>query len=208
MDKMTITRALTKLKTLDSKIQEKIRELSSIGVFVTMRNDEVLLPQGETSQENAAATITSVYKSITDLIDLQWRLKGAIAKSNAVTEVTIAGIKMTVADAVFYKQKKLANLTTVRNTIREIIVSSDRNIERANQKVENEITIMLTNGMDKKTNVNTDIVHLMKKEKMIYIVDPANMRQQLECLNKQIDNFTEEVDFVLSESNTRTEIEI
>lgn len=47
----------------------------------------------------------------------------------------------------------------------------------------------------------------MEKNKLV-IYDPISIKDKIEKLEKEIDEFLMEVDFVLSESNSRTTIEI
>lgn len=82
MSKITITRALTELKTLDKRIQKAIDS----GTFVSFYG------QFFKPDENSKSA-QSNYQSIMDLLERRKQIKSLIVMSNAVTKVIIYGKK-------------------------------------------------------------------------------------------------------------------
>ena len=95
MRKISITEALNELKLYDSKIMKAITNAKLVGA-AKKSADKVGVVKKEDFEERAKAS----YQSVTDLIANRNTLKSAIVKSNAVTEVTINGKTMTVAEAI------------------------------------------------------------------------------------------------------------
>ena len=95
MRKISITEALNELKLYDSKINKAIAN-AKLASAAKKSSDKVGVVKKEEFEERAKAS----YQSVTDLIANRNALKSAIVKSNAVTEVTINGKTMTVAEAI------------------------------------------------------------------------------------------------------------
>ena len=95
MRTITITEALNELKLYDSKINKAITNAKLAGA-AKKSADKI----GVVTKDEFKEKAKSSYQSIVDLIENRNALKSAIVKSNAVTEVEIAGKKMTVAEAI------------------------------------------------------------------------------------------------------------
>ena len=92
MRKITITEGLVELKLLDSRIRKATVKDWAIGVYskdVTQENKKKF---EEVTKAN--------YQSIKDLINERAKIKSAIVKSNAKTQVKVGEKKMTVAEAI------------------------------------------------------------------------------------------------------------
>ena len=98
--KITITEALAQLKLMDKRIM-KGTKVSIVGYSI-----------GDKPQQNFdAAEIKKNWQSLQDLISARSVLKMAINKSNLITKVTVAGVKMTVLEAkatYWYKESILS----------------------------------------------------------------------------------------------------
>ena len=95
MRKITITEALNELKLYDSKINKAISSASFIGAK-KKTNDKIGVVPTDKFISNAKAALQSVQ----DLIRNRNILKAAIVESNARTMLEVAGLKMTVAEAI------------------------------------------------------------------------------------------------------------
>ena len=95
MRKISITEALNELKLYDSKILKAITNAKLVGAAKKF-SDKVGVFKKEDFEDRAKAS----YQSVTDLIANRNALKSAIVKSNAITEVTVNGKTMTVAEAI------------------------------------------------------------------------------------------------------------
>lgn len=209
MEQITITRGLSELKLIDARIKTSINSLSAIDVFQGRSPNKAMI-SGKTLAE-FEADANSKYKSITDLIERRSDIKSAIMRSNSVTEVLIGGTKMTVADAIEFKtvigyQIELLNRLKVQySSVRTKIETNRVDLEK---KVEAMITQSL--GTDKKTDKSMydTIAGPMFDANELKMVDPLQLEKLIEKSEKAIFDFTSEVDFILSESNARTSIEI
>ena len=209
MTKMTVTRGLAELKTLDARINTAISQ----GVFVAAVPGAQKLPIGVAkSAEQLTSDINASYQTVRDLIKRREAIKRAIIVSNGKTEVVIGGQKMTVAEAIERKTSinylngfhahmamQLQNTTNVVNT------------QNARVDADIEKRVMAAYG-NEKGKVSEDqhkiIADAVKKESAAELLDPKKINDQIATVRKEFEDFSMEVDFVLSESNARTEIEI
>lgn len=115
MERMTIHRALSELKLIDAKIDKAIGAISPTGM-----HQKGKLINGQAAEEDFKANAHSYYDSALELMDRKTKIKSRIVESNGTTQVTIAEIQMTVADAINAKailkfKKKLIDTLTGRH---------------------------------------------------------------------------------------------
>jgi len=94
---LSVTRALTELKTLDSRINKSISQNTWIMVKTKNKNSNI-------NEEEFSRNSTAEYQSLCDLIIRRNNVKNAILKSNSETFVEVGGVKMTVSQAIEYKK--------------------------------------------------------------------------------------------------------
>lgn len=207
--KMTIHRALAELKLIDSKIEKAINDINPTGL---MQKDKLVnnLYDKSKFEDDARAK----YQSINDLISRKIKIKSAIVNINAITQVEIAGNKMTIADAITYKsiiqfKKDLISTLTKRHNS----VVSKYNVE--NEKIEqtalHNAQIVLGKQDDKNKLSDTDVKNIVEPylERNKYtLVNPLDVEKLTAILQNEIDSFEMEVDSVLSEINAITHIEV
>ena len=76
-------------------------------------------------------------------------------------------------------------------------------------KVESIVHDQLTNkDVTKKADVEKEACETVDKLYEVKMIDPLTLEDKIKELEKEIDEFQKNVDFVLSESNSRTYIEI
>lgn len=196
--KISITRALVELKTLDSRIQKKIDS----SVFVSFKG------QFHQPAEGVKDAIAS-FQSTNDLIERRKKIKSAIVTSNATTKVTICQSDLTVAETIETKSsiKHKKNLLAVMKAQYGNTVA---NVEAINARVRKELENKSSRDSDKdkaqmsleefsKTYINLHGVELF---------DPLKVSQKIEQLEQFITQFEQEVDYILSEKNATTFIEV
>jgi len=208
--KMSITRALNEVKLLDAKIQKKINESS----FVSCKmNKSAKLIDGVTTPEEFTQLAKSNMQSILDLTNRRKDIKTKIVQSNANTEVEIAGIKMTVADAI-ERKSSIEIDRSLLNRMKSEYRAVTGYIAQRNQQLEDKISKLVDSlvGSDKKdTNmVKTaeELAQNTRDNESYVILDPLKLLKSIETLEQEIMEFESNVDFVLSESNSITSIEI
>ena len=209
MDKktLTLTRALTELKTLDRRIGNAINNLTPVTYSV---GGKMVIP---TTQEEFNSNAESQYSSVKDLINYRAALKRAVVLANAQTVVKVNNLTMTIAEAIDYKQiinYKKTLLKRLRTTYAEVtqrISSVESNNESKLQQLLNTAL-----GGDKAGAGNKvdDIIKNMsdsfKKANEVKLVDPLKVSALIDALDKEITEFDTEIDAVLSETNGKTEI--
>jgi hypothetical protein len=211
MEKMTVTRALAELKLLDSRITKGIAYSGSF-VDVSQKkteNGNKAIKSGMSKDEFEKRAVSN-YTSINDLINRRNKIKSAILKSNANTKVVIGGKEYTVVEAIDQKsaiQYKKDLLSTMKNQLANIL----QEIDKSKTKVESQVETMLAQSLGSNKKVSDSDYDTIAKPFIeaneLKLIDPLKLQDKIDMLDKEIDEFETEVDFVLSESNSRTEIE-
>ena len=198
---MTITRALVELKTLDKRIQKSIDE----SVFCSIKG-ELRKP------EAATANAQSNYDKVRDLMNRRVKLKSAIVASNANTKIRVCGMDLTVAEAIELKSS-IKNYKTLLNRMRQQYGDSVVRVEQENQRsrtnLENSLSRSATdkNNSDATMNITEYSKQYMKMHG-VELHDPINLKEKIDSLEKFINDYESEVDFVLSEKNATTKLSI
>lgn len=209
--KMSVTRALVELKTLDTQINRAVNQ----GVFVTVTkglSDQKVVNDGKcTSVEDATRQIQGSFDKVSELIERRQKIKSAIVKSNANTLVQIAGREMSVAEAIELKTS-ISNKQEFLTALQRQVGTAVYTVETSNKALDEQINKLLeaTFGKDKKVSEEESkvIIDSQKKTKVLEVLDPFNIQKKIEELNSEIESVTSQLDFILSESNAKTEIEV
>lgn len=205
--KMSITRALNELSLLESRISRAISE----SVFSTHKkaSSKNVLNGRKTIEEFSQEAKASL-QSVQALIERRKQIKELIVASNAVTKVTVGTKEYTVASAIERKtsiqldKMLLSKMTTS-------FANSMTNVERANDKLENEINSMNIAYMSKENSVSETMLKMnqeYREQNETVLVDPLNIQKLIETMKNDIEEFESNVDFALSESNAITQIEV
>lgn len=205
--KMTIHRALSELKLIDSKIEKKISELNPSGVF---QKDKKINNYIEKTDFEIDAK--SKFNSINSLIERKNLIKSAIVKANAETKVKVSEKEMTIADAINFK----SSIKFKKNLVESLKNQHNRTISllnTGNEKVEKNIQSILEATFGKENvKVGNDDVDFVRKPYMetneFHLFDPLGVIKKIEEIETEIGDFESEVDAVLSEINATTQIEI
>jgi len=141
---ITLTEALAELKLLNKKIEKKLFEMDMTNNLVdyVIGSNKTLELSGE-DPETFSREAQSSLDSLSQLIENRNTLKSVIAKTNAITEVTINGKVYTIVEAIERKnniklEKKLLGILEgqYRNTY-------DR-VQQLNTKAEAMISPVLS----------------------------------------------------------------
>lgn len=204
---MTIHRALSELKLMDSKIQKQTQEIMPVGI----RQKDKLV-NGFVSLEDFTKSAQSKFDSVLELIKRKTTLKSAIVEANGKTKVKVADKEMTIADAINKKsilvyQKQL--IDKLKSELQRHTGSLNKNNETIAQNVQNLLVAAL--GKDKATWKESDVTSIQKpyqEANEFHLVDPLGVQKQIDILEKEVSEFEAEVDAVLSEINAVTIIEV
>lgn len=211
MTTMSITRALTRAKT----IEKQLARLVESQFVVTLMKREVD-DESDVFKDNLKMT-QSNFDQFNALFAELNNIKAAVRKSNEVTKVVIGGEELTVADALVYK-----NTIAYRNSFLDRITRENRNAESRVEQSKisadtkfasvRENLIKNSQGQDVsedylKTVLTEEERRLKKAIVEVKVSGINNVNEYIEAERKRIDTFLEEVDYVLSESNATTIIE-
>lgn len=204
---MTIHRALSELKLIDAKIAKQTDEFFPVGIY-----QKGGLIQNHIKPEDFSAMAQSKFDSVTDLIRRKKALKSAIVASNGVTKVTVAGIDMTVADAINNKnaidlQKLL--LARMKGAQQACIAQLNKNNDAVQANVQRllEVTFGKENVKVEPKDMNAVRGPYIEANTWL-LYDPLDVTKKIEELETYITAFEADVDAALSEINAVTFIEI
>ena len=202
MKEVTITRALTELKTIDDRIDKAMGSLTPIAVVIGTSSDI----NGQSRDEWEKSQI-GYYDTVISLIERKRKIKKKIAESNQITNVTIGEKTMTVQEAIFMKDtiKELASLKSILSEQHQKHIQLQQSAEMRLQENFNKFLSGLTATDTPKDNIDA-MTESFKESNKVTLVDPLSTVSKIEKLNEQIQQFIVDVDAILSESNSTTEI--
>lgn len=199
VEQISITRALNELKLLDKRISKHIQS----SVFVTHEVNKKVNAKVFTPKEDL--------QSINDLIQRRQIIKSKIMESNAITKVTIAGKTMTVVEAIELKES-IKYKKELRDRIAHQVRRARKEIEDINEVAQGRLDSLLQANFGKESKTKDSEMEAISKPFLerneAKELDPLGIDSVYEKLENEIDDFENEVDFVLSESNSLTKIEI
>ncbi len=208
MRKISITEALNELKLYDSKINKAIAN-AKLASAAKKCSDNVGVIKKEEFTKRAKAS----YQSIVDLIANRNTLKSAIVKSNAVTEVSVNGKSMTVAEAIERKNSIEYEIMFLNEMKKQYVFATDT-VNKENKKVDNKVDELLATLIGKETSKDMskesqEAIEKPYREKNEFeFIDPIGIYDKMIELEADIDGFSSEVDTKLVLSNATTFIEI
>lgn len=208
MEKITVTRALAELKMLDKRIVKKTSETLFVDCY-QRRADKAL--KSNVTKKEFESNLVGNYKSIVDLIARRSNIKKAILKSNSNTNVKIADKTYTVAEAISAKDSIVLQQTLLDKMSKDYTLVNKK-IEDNRQALEETVANMLEKnlGNDKKTDKEAynNIASPFIEANEFNMLDPIKIKNKIDKLSEEVEEFMTEVDFVLSESNSRTDIKV
>lgn len=209
---ISIHRALQQLKTLDSRISTATRDMKLIAV-VRGDNKDVEYPKTLVGAQELENTIRASLQSVDDLISQRQKIKAAIAKSNAQTIVKVAGVNMTVVEAIEakriaqYKSEVLAQMVMQSNQAIQAVERLNAEID-ATIKKQTEV-LQGRNTTAKVSDADTQLIQRAAEARTKpTLVDPLNIKDLFLVRQKELQDFLDDVDATLSESNAVTTIEV
>jgi len=202
---MTIHRALSELKLIDSKISKAITSINPIGVQQKGKKINNHISEDE-FQKNAISN----YDSFNSLVDRKVKIKNAIVNANATTKLKIGDKELTISEAINYK-----TVIDMKKEFLEVLKSKNNHavgsLNKSNETVQANLQLILektfgANKPEKETLDNVRTPFLQQNEFMLF--DPIKINEKISELENQIGVFESEVDSALSEINAVTKIEI
>lgn len=211
MAKISIVRALTELKRLDARIDQAIRSGVFAGAAVG-RGEKLRVVNSKKSTYDVTLEIRASFQKVSDLVSNRAKLKSAIVASNAVTKVTLGGKEMTVADAIDLKatlpsMKKLAaEVATQTNRVRAAVTQQN---DRLEAEINAQTQALLGADKAKQDAATLQMIDTTQRDmKEQSMIAEEFVKAQVDDLTAQIADIETELDFVLSESNALTTVEV
>ena len=207
----TVTRALSRINALQDKIQ-KAADLT----YVTTVNTIKL------NSEDTLKTLTDLKANIqsVEAIKLEiLKLKLKIQESNLSTIVTINNKEMTVREAIELKYlyenyfSRISNVMTDqlrRSKLKQSAAQTE--IENSQQEAIKQLTAMDSSisaeEVESRSKVSIELVRQTKELSVISFNGTEDAENSVKNYIEEISTYLEEVDYVLSESNATTTIEV
>lgn len=205
MTQISITRALAEVKSLNDRIEKATRGTVFINTTVGGRT------VNGTDLQSTTNTLKANLQSVRDLIARRQTVKAAVIRSNSNTVVTINGIEMTVAEAIERKgsidkeRTLLAVLNQQLGQVRSIV-------ERKNIEMQARIDTMVLAAVGKDRKATEEELDAISKpyiaSNITAPLDPNGLEVVVAKMEEDINGFVFEVDFVLSEANAKTTIDV
>ena len=209
--KISITRALVELKRFDQRITQALNSSKFVERTVG-RGNKRKVPFSNVSIADTEAAIRGSYDKVDQLIKNRAAMKSKIVLSNATTKVTVLGTEMTVAEAIELKTSVSSRQQYV-NVLRAQLQQHRQVIEVDNAKLQAKIDTSLNSiyGTEKAKIDAAMVAQVADPQRDLLeseLLDPAGIEKRIEKLQEEISEIASEIDFVLSEANARTEIEV
>ena len=212
-EQMTVHKALAELKIIDDRINKAIGE----GTYVIANKHSNQKIHGMTIDEFKTQMLSDFHK-VSDLIDRRNAIKRAVVASNAVTKVKIGDTEYTVAEAIEMKNHGMefkdyfmkmisAQYARAKNELDKN--SGDPLEKRAEQYV---LSVIQAQPKESKMAVDSEVMKNLRaqyiKDNTYDIIDPLDVKNVIDCLDTEVNEFLTEVDAALSVSNAITVLDI
>ena len=200
--KMSITRALAQVKLIESKLG---RAFAGFDVEI---NGKLKYFPNFTTEQFEKETLVEV-NSFEDLFKNRLKIKSAIARANIDTKISLFGTEYSIIELIDlknssqYKKNVYTNLINNYNKCKSDVVNQD-------VKIENEVSKQVEVANSNKTQVSKDLTTTLTETYKtlwggkIIGLDINKISKEKEDLDKLV----AEIDMVLSEINSKTEIEV
>ena len=206
---ITLSKALSKIKVLNSRIEKEITS----GTFASYKQRSSETVAGLSLDEFNKLAKAS-YDRINSLIDERNRLKSALIKANAETNLSepINGIVYTIAEAIERKNSigiEKSFLTKLRTNFNK----SAALVESYNSRIDSELDgIIRTTFSSDNGSIDTEGIETFSKNfrdnRSYDIVNPLDLGNVISKMEDEIEIFETEIDSALSEINAITRITI
>lgn len=212
MTTITITRALSKIKTLTAQIQTDLKEKTFITTAPNNLKDTQEYSKSISELQGNSNSFKDKYATIVNL-------KYLIAKSNLETTVDIQGSTVSVTEALALKETFTLHEKLLQVLKRQQEQASHRilvNTDRINNSISDNTSNISCSSDIKNEDLELRLAANAKQlqDSMgIHLIhgssDKSNTSEEfIKGLSEYIDNFNSEIDYVLSEHNSTTFIEL
>ena len=199
---MSITQGLAELKLLDKRLRKGIQNLNWA---------EVATKGCPVDTEGLKKRAQSEYQSYIDLVSRRDIIKRAIVMANAATQVKIGKWEGSVAEAIEHKAS-ITHKTNLLNEMRSSLMSAKAEYAEAVKETEQRLDRLLQSELGKDVRTNPDTIAALTtsfhQNNKVELCDPLDLSKKVSDLEDEIDSFLTNVDWVLSEANGKTIINV
>lgn len=201
---ISVNRALAELKLVTKKIEQKTVNLT---VAAPVKS---LMEEGE--RKKIVTEFESELQKLTNLVKRRNSLKSAIVLSNAQTVVTIGSKECRVAEAI-ERKTSIQIERDISRKLREAYYAVKDGVDGHNNKVsadadKHALAALSSDTEGDKGTAYKTIVDAYKLKNEATLLAPKDIEKTIEDMQDSIDEFESEVDFILSESNIKTMIDV
>ena len=205
--KISITRGLSELKVLKNRYEREIRDAKLIGVSV---GKKMVSPYTSYKPSDFEEQAKAGFQSLVDLEKRIIEIKTKIDQSNFITKVKVAGQEMTVLEAIEMKNLvdlKEQRLLLLKQQLRNARSSFEEAEKKNRERIEKNVSEQTASG-NKDATLEAKIKESIESLYPLVMIDPIKVEDEIKKEEKFLEDFKNEIDFVLSESNSLTYIEI
>lgn len=206
--KYTITRGLSELTMLKDRHQKEIIKMNLIAV---KQGAKIRKPNSSYDEKSFIEQANQSYQSVLDIERRILEIKNKIDMSNFTTKVKIGETEMTVQEALNMKrliELKKNRLAYLKNMKQRAQMDFDAGNEENRRRIEKMSQDQMSGGAAKAGDAEKEIVESVEKIYKMDFIDPVDLTKEIEKLENEIAEFDNNIDYVLSESNSTTYIEV
>lgn len=201
MTTMSLHRVIAEIKAAEQKLSQ-LSQNSYVCTALAGVPTEVA--EAKTLSQSAYDSVASTLKNLT-------LLKTARNKANAETKVTVAGVEMTIDQALALKAANVYKTAFVA-TLRGQMNSGKARVDQVQAGIEQRISQQVqaaSSGTKKATDEEIAVFRqLAERNTKIELVTFDGMKDAIERMAKELSDFATEVDYVLSEANATTKVQV
>lgn len=205
---MTVHQALVEIKTLEARFTSILDSFDTCRAVRNSDNKVNGVTRELYKQNNAAAK-----QKFDDLVKRYIAIKEAIVISNSVTKITVCGETMTMAIAIWRKDKGLHVRRSYLSKIQNEYSHAQAVLNRENgDRLQDAAIKYAQNMFANKENIDVEQVARLKDEYLkantFDLIDNISVLREMEDTQDYLDRFFAEVDGAISTSNALTTLEI
>jgi hypothetical protein len=139
------------------------------------------------------------------------KLKAARNLANATTKVKIAGVEMTIDEALALKAAN-SYKTSLVNVLRQQMVNGQTRVQSVQSAIEQKIATQVqaaSSGTKKATDEEIKVFRqLAERNTKLDIAVVDGLKERIEQMTAELEAFNTEVDYALSEVNATTKVQV
>lgn len=201
-NQMSITQALAEIKLLDKRLSKHIDNITWADVSTLSKPIDA---------DKFKAKAQAEFQSYMDLMKRRDSIKRAIVLSNASTRVKIASWEGTVAEAIEHK-KSIQYKQNLLEVMKFQLLKAKNEFESQKSAVDMRLERLLQSELGKDVKTNPETITALstsfRSNNSVVFVDPLDLASKISTLENEVDSFETNADWVLSEANGRTMINV